>query len=271
MASPRPIGIFDSGVGGLTVLREISRQLPYENIVYLGDTAHLPYGSKSDKTVLRLSLANTRFLVTKRIKLLVVACNTASSLSIGEIARMYELPAIGVIVPGVEKAIHATKNGCIGIIGTEATIRSCAYQREILARSKSIKILARPCPLFVPLVEEGWCNDKVTIEVAERYFAEFKKKHIDTLILGCTHYPLLKNIFHKVLGRNVALIDSAEEVAEKVTDIVFEKRLERKGTSPGYRHYFVTDLHNRFIRTGEFFLGERMKNVREINLERFYA
>jgi glutamate racemase len=267
----RPIGIFDSGVGGLTVFRAISRRLPLDNIVYFGDTAHLPYGSKSAKTVTRFSLANTRFLLSKRIKVLVAACNTASAISLPAIKREFALPVIGVIAPGAEKAVKATKNGCIGVIGTEATIRSGAYQRELKTMSKSIRVISQPCPLFVPLVEEGWYKEKVTIEVVKKYFERLKKEGIDTLILGCTHYPLLKSIFSRVLGNRIALVDSAEEVAGKVKEILVENGIEKKRKEGGYRHYFASDLHERFIKTGELFLGEKMRNVKEVDLERYYA
>ncbi len=266
----RPIGIFDSGVGGLTVAREIFQCLPFENIVYFGDTAHLPYGSKSSKSVTRFSLANTRFLMSKKIKILVVACNTASSLSLSALRREFSLPVIGVIIPGVRKAIEATRNGCIGVIGTEATIKSGAYQRELKARRKSIKIITQACPLFVPLVEEGWHKDMVTKEVVKKYLGVLKKEGVDTLILGCTHYPVLKDILSKVLGNKVVLVDSAEEVARNAALVLHENGIERKRTEPGFRHYFVSDFHEKFVKVGEFFLGERIKNVKEVSLEKYY-
>lgn len=267
----RPIGIFDSGIGGLTVAREIFERLPFENIVYFGDTAHLPYGSKSARTVTKFSLANTRFLLSKRIKLLVVACNTASALSLSAIKREFPIPVDGVILPGVEKALAITRNGCIGVIGTESTIRSEVYQREIKARDKEVNVIAKACPLFVPLVEEGWHRERVTVEIVKRYLEPLKKEGIDTLILGCTHYPLLKPLFADILGDRISLIDSAEEVARKVSCVLKENRIERKKRESGYRHYFVSDLHERFVRVGEMFLGERMQNVKQVDLEKYYA
>lgn len=266
----RPIGIFDSGVGGLTVARELFHHLPYENVVYFGDTAHLPYGSKSARAITRFSLANTKFLLTKRIKVLVVACNTASALSLKVLRREFPLPMVGVILPGVEKALVITR-GSIGVIGTESTIKSGVYQEELRSRKKSLKVMARPCPLFVPLVEEGWCEDKVTLEVAERYLEPFKKEGVDTLILGCTHYPLLKVLLSKVMGKEVRLVDSAEEVALFIARMLGEAGLLRKGEDMGYRHYFVSDLHEKFIKVGELFLGERLTGVKEVNLEKFYG
>lgn len=265
-----PIGIFDSGVGGLTVAREIFQSLPYENIIYLGDTARLPYGSKSARAVTRFSLANTKFLLSKRIKILVVACNTASALSLSIIRREFPLPVIGVIVPGVEKAAKKTKNGCIGVIGTEATISSGAYQQELKLRSKSFKVMPQACPLFVPLVEEGWHNEQVTIEIVKQYLEPLKQGNVDTLILGCTHYPILKNIFSRVMGKEVMLIDSAEEVAKKVVSVLEENNMMKKKCEKGYRHYFVSDLYKKFIKVGEFFLGERLRNVKEVNLDAYF-
>lgn len=267
----RPIGVFDSGVGGLTVVRELLKLLSCENLVYFGDTARLPYGTKSPKAVTRFSLANTRFLLSKKIKILVVACNTSSALSLAAIKRNFPIPAVGVITPGVEKALRITRNHSIGVIATEATIRSGAYQREIRARSKASRITANACPLFVPLVEEGWHRDKITEDIVERYFEPLEKAGIDTLILGCTHYPALKVLFSSVLGNSVTIVDSAEEVAERVKNILCEGGILRKKRETGYRHYFVSDLYDKFIKVGEVFLGERMKNVKEVNLERYYA
>jgi glutamate racemase len=192
-------------------------------------------------------------------------------MSLPAIRREFPLPVIGVIQPGVEKAVAVTRNKCLGVIGTESTIRSRAYQNEIFAKDKSFRVVAQACPLFVPLVEEGWYEESVTLEIAERYLAPLKKEGIDTLILGCTHYPLLKRLFSKVMGREVVLVDSAEEVARTVARVLAEKNMEKDKNTPGYRHYFVSDLHEKFIKVGEIFLGERMKGVKEVSLDKFYA
>lgn len=216
----RPIGVFDSGIGGLTVLKEIIKLLPEEDTIYLGDTAHLPYGTKSEETVIRYSLDNTRFLLQHDIKLLVVACNTASAVSLPALRKEFSLPIIGVIDAGARAAVKATKNRRVGIIGTETTIRSSAYTKAMKAIDPDIETIGRPCPLFVPLVEEGWTDDAIAVMVAERYLHPLQEEGIDTLVLGCTHYPLLKNAIHKVMGDGVRLIDSAEETALEVKQIL---------------------------------------------------
>ena len=215
-----PIGVFDSGIGGLTVLKEIIRTLPEEATLYLGDTARLPYGTKSEETVVKYAIENTRFLLKYNIKLLVVACNTASAVSLSELRKQFSIPIIGVIEAGARAASRATKNGKVGIIGTETTISSGAYTKAIREINADIDTFGQACPLFVPLVEEGWINDDVTHAVAERYLGILKDKGIDTLVLGCTHYPLLKGIIQKVMGNGVRLIDSAEETANEVKEVL---------------------------------------------------
>ncbi|OGW44298.1 MAG: glutamate racemase, partial [Nitrospirae bacterium RBG_16_43_11] len=198
-----PIGVFDSGIGGLTVLKEIITVLPNEDTLYLGDTARLPYGTKSEETVVKYSIENTRFLLKYNIKLLVVACNTASAVSLSELRKQFSIPIIGVVEAGARAASRATKNGKVGIIGTETTVSSGAYTKAIREINADIETFGQSCPLFVPLVEEGWIDDDVTLAVAERYLGGFKNKGIDTLVLGCTHYPLLKGIIQKVMGNDV--------------------------------------------------------------------
>jgi len=259
MVSPNnPIGIFDSGLGGLTVVKEIIKKLPSENIVYFGDTARVPYGSKSKETVTRFSIENTEFLLRLKAKLIVVACNTSSSLSLNSLRARFNVPVIGVISPGVKKAIGVTKNNRIGVIGTRATVASNAYAKELNRQGGANRCLAQSCPLFVPLVEERWINDKVTYMVARKYLNPLLKKRIDTLILGCTHYPLLKSVIKKVVGRSVRLIDSAEEVAKEAKALLEKKGLlrERKGA----RHsFFVSDEPMNFKIIGERFLGRKIK------------
>ncbi|MGH7885554.1 MAG: glutamate racemase, partial [Thermodesulfobacteriota bacterium] len=204
----KSIGIFDSGIGGLTVAKEIIKHLPYENIVYLGDTARVPYGTKSRETVIKYAESNSRFLLSKGIKLLVVACNTASAYAIKALEAQLTIPVVGVIRPGAKKAVESTKNGRIGVIGTPSTIKSNAYPKVINKINPDITVFSKACPLFVPLAEEGWLQNDIARNVALEYLSELKKFDIDTLILGCTHYPLLKETIGEVIGKDVVLIDS---------------------------------------------------------------
>jgi len=258
----RPIGVFDSGVGGLTVAREIQRILPGEEIIYFGDTARVPYGTKSKETVTRFSKENIGFLLKFRVKLIVVACNTASSLSLPALSRSFKIPIVGVIKPGVRKAIEITNGSMVGVIGTRATILSGAYAASLRKADPALKIISKPCPLFVPLVEEGWLNNKVTSRIIGEYLDDFKKAGIKTVILGCTHYPLLKPAIKKFMGRDVKLIDSAHETARMVKEILGERGLlsNRKRTS--HHRYFVTDEPSVFKKVGERFLKNRIKSIK---------
>lgn len=261
-----PIGVFDSGIGGLTVLKEIFRVLPDESTVYLGDTARVPYGIRSPETVMRYSFENTRFLVSKGIKLLVIACNTASSISLTEIKKKMSIPVIGVIEPGANAAVKSTRNEKIGIIGTEATIRSSSYKKAIRAIDSSAEVFGLPCPLFVPLVEEGWTEGKIAVMVAEKYLKGMRNKGIDTLVLGCTHYPLLKGVVSEVMGSDIRLIDSAVETAKRIKEIIKSKGIERKSKARPLREIYVTDSPERFIKVGERFLEQKIKHIEKIVL-----
>ncbi len=261
-----PIGVFDSGIGGLTVLKEIFRVLPDESTIYLGDTARVPYGIRSPETVMRYSFENTRFLVSKGIKLLVIACNTASSISLTEIKKKMSIPVIGVIEPGANAAVKSTRNEKIGIIGTEATIRSSSYKKAIRAIDSSAEVFGLPCPLFVPLVEEGWTEGKIAVMVAEKYLKGIRNKGIDTLVLGCTHYPLLKSVVSEVMGSDIRLIDSAVETAKWIKEILKSKGLERKSKARPLREIYVTDSPERFIKVGERFLEQKIKHIEKIVL-----
>ena len=263
----RAVGIFDSGVGGLTVLRELRRQLPGEELVYLGDTARVPYGTKSPQTVGRYAREAARFLVGQQVKLLVVACNTASAVALDDLAAIHRLPVVGVIEPGARGALAATRTGRIGIIGTEGTIRSGAYERALRRGRPDIEVFAVPCPLFVPLAEEGWAEHPVARLAAAEYLAPLLERQIDTLVLGCTHYPLLKNTLQQVVGPAVTLIDSAEETAKTVAALLAEQGLERRGQPAGPPRYFVTDVAERFERVGGAFLGEPLVGVTTITLD----
>jgi len=231
MPADGAIGIFDSGVGGLTVLHALLEVLPREDLVYLGDTGRHPYGTKSAETVTRYSIENVEFLAVKGLKLLVVACNSASAVALDALTARYAFPVLGVIEPGARAAVASTRNGRIGVIGTDATIASGAYTRALRALRPTLEIYTRPCPLLVPLAEEGWLDGPVPRGVAETYLATLRKSGIDTLILGCTHYPLLKAVIAGVMGERVALVDSAEETARAVAALLAARGSSGSGTA----------------------------------------
>lgn len=260
-----PIGIFDSGIGGLTVFKEVSRMLPSENIIYLGDTARVPYGIRSPETVTRYSFECTGFLLQQNIKLLVVACNTVSAISLYKIKKRIPIPVIGVIEPGARAAVNSTRNKKIGIIGTEATIRSGAYFKAIKRMNKDIEIVGLPCPLFVPLVEEGWTDGVIARLVVERYLSGLKEKGTDTLVLGCTHYPLLKNIIQDIM-EGVTLIDSAVETGKVVGDVLSKMKMIGKADKLPYHKFFVTDSPEKFVKVGERFLGSEIKKIQKVHI-----
>ncbi len=261
----RPIGIFDSGIGGLTVFKEVSNRLPRENIIYLGDTARVPYGIRSPETVIRYSFECTGFLLRQNIKLLVVACNTVSAISLQEICNRVPVPVIGVIDPGARAAVSATKNKKIGIIGTETTIKSSAYSKAICAMAHDIEVYGFACPLFVPLVEEGWTDGVIARMVAERYLNDVRDKGADTLVLGCTHYPLLKGVIQEVMG-TVRLVDSAIETAVAVEQLLFKKGMLAQNETAETKRFFVTDSPEKFISVGERFLETKINDIEKIQI-----
>lgn len=265
MKNKKAIGIFDSGIGGLTVLHSIIKALPDEDSIYVGDTARVPYGTKSATAVTNYSLEIGKFLEGMDIKALVVACNTASAVALPKLQETFNLPVIDMIGPAANSAIEATKNCHIGIIGTEGTIRSKAYESELKNIRREIEVRSVACPLFVPLAEEGWIDNEVALAAARRYLEPFKKSNIDTLILGCTHYPLLKKIIREVIGDKVTLIDSGEAAALRLKDILNNKQKEGKQTT-STRSYFVTDTPERFLRLGKRFLGDEIDDVRHIDI-----
>ncbi|NTW60455.1 MAG: glutamate racemase [Nitrospirae bacterium] len=252
----KAIGIFDSGIGGLTVLKELMATLPLENTIYLGDTARVPYGIRSAETVTRYSFENTQFLLSQEIKMLVVACNTASAVSLDAVKKEYPLPIIGVLEPGARAAAAATRTKKIGVIGTEATIGSGAYERSITRLGPDIQVISKACPLFVPLAEEGWVDNDVAELVAEKYLAFFRTTGIDTLVLGCTHYPLLKKVIGRAVGPGITLIDSATETAKEVAVVLDKLKWQRPGQGAAERRFFVTDTPARFENLGKLFLGD---------------
>lgn len=262
-----PIGIFDSGVGGLTVLKQLIERLPGEKMLYLGDTARLPYGTKSRETVIKYSLQNARFLVQKGIKCLVVACNTASSLALKQLEEAIPVPVVGVIQPGAERAARSTRKKKIGVIGTLATIRSGIYQQVLGNYARDTEVLAAPCPLFVPLVEEGWIQDAITIQVATRYLSPLRSAGVDVVVLGCTHYPLLKGVIHEVMGNDILLVDSAEEVARQVEILLDREELRNTSSEgPGSIQVFMSDCSEHFVEIGERFLGISLPPIELVDL-----
>ncbi len=259
------IGIFDSGVGGLTVVHEVIEALPSENLIYLGDTGRAPYGNKSAEIISRYALEHTEFLLERGIKMLVVACNAMSAVALDTIRSRAGVPVIGVLEPGARAAIASSRNRRVGVIGTEATIASGAYTRALRALGGDLEIYTRACPLFVPLAEEGWTDNDVARATAALYLESLKASGIDTLILGCTHYPLLKNVIAEVVGSSVRLVDSAEETAREVK-ATLEGFGTLRGQGKGTVSFFVTDAPDRFVKVGRRFLGERVESA--VRIER---
>jgi glutamate racemase len=265
-ARERPIGVFDSGLGGLTVLQAIVRRLPAEHTVYLGDTARLPYGTKSPETVVRYSLQTTALLVERGVKLLVVACNTASATALPAVAARWNVPVVGVIEPGARAAVAASRRGRIGVIGTRGTVASGAYERAIAGLRPGAGVIAAACPLFVPLAEEGWTANRVAALAAAEYLAPLKSAGVDTLLLGCTHYPLLAGVIAAEMGPEVTLIDSAVETAGQVAGLLEGAGLARRGDEQGTREFLVTDLPAQFGEVGRRFFGDELRSVRLVDI-----
>ncbi len=266
-----PIGVFDSGVGGLTVAREIMRRMPGERIVYFGDTARLPYGSKSQDTVLRYSRQIIRFLMTRQVKAIVIACNTASAYALKTVEQETEIPVIGVIRAGARTAVQATRNGKIGVIGTEATINSGLYTDTMKEMRPDIQVTGKACPLFVPLVEEGLFHDSVTDEIASRYLAELKSRFVDTVVLGCTHYPLIRSTLRRLLGEDVTLVNPAYETAAELEELLERKGLTCTGEADPEEKYrfYVSDLAEKFTAFATSILPDQVKETKKINIEEY--
>lgn len=270
--SDAPIGVFDSGVGGLTVAREIMRNLPKERIVYFGDTARVPYGSKSKDTIIRFSRQIIRFLRTRDVKAIVVACNTASALALDEVEQELDIPIIGVLKPGARVAAATTKNKRIGVIGTESTINSGMYPQFIREQDPEITVYGKACPLFVPLVEEGWLKDPVTEEVAKRYLEELLKQEIDTLILGCTHYPLIRSLVGRIAGEQVRLVNPAYETAQELGHLLEKEGIANSGEhlEEGERYqFYVSDAADKFKHFANSILPYDIETTRKINIEEY--
>ncbi|MEI7905991.1 MAG: glutamate racemase [Bacteroidota bacterium] len=262
----KPIGVFDSGIGGLTVVRALLEKLPNENIVYFGDTARVPYGSKSAQVVREYTQDDTDFLLSKDVKMIVVACNTVSAVALDVVQKKANLPVTGVIIPGAEAAIHSTKNSRIGVIGTTGTVNSNAYRNELKRLSQSATVFSKACPLFVPLVEEGWMDYKATELIASEYLFPLTTEKIDTLILGCTHYPLLKKVIARVTKGMVTLIDSGEATAATVGSMLDEHDLRNRSSEQPNVQFFVSDAPEKFTSVGEIFLGKKLGVVRRVTI-----
>ena len=263
--SKDPIGIFDSGIGGLTVVKAVRRMLPGEDIVYLGDTARLPYGTKSTDAIIRFSLENTRFLIDRGAKYVVIACYSAASVALDIVRERCSVPVSGVIEPGVRKAMEVARTGKIGVIGTALTIYSGAYEKAFRDLGARVEILGRACPLFVPLVEEGWLEHEVTRLVAREYLEPFVKDDIDTLLLGCTHYPLLMKVIKEIVG-DINYVDASVEVGAELAQSLKRLGLMNPGRA-GSTAIYLTDLSVNFKAIGERFLGEPMKNFSRVALQ----
>jgi glutamate racemase len=254
------IGVFDSGIGGLTVMRELLQRLPGESFVYFGDTARVPYGNKSPQTVIKFSKENAAFLIENGVKLIVVACNSASASALDTLQAVLPVPVIGVIEPGIHAAVAATRSSRVGVIGTMGTIRSGAYQDGIKRLAPDVEVFARPCPLFVPLAEEGWVDGDVAELVARKYLSDYAEKGIDALVLGCTHYPLLHDVIGRVMGPEVTLVDSAVETAKKVVEVLETEGIFSNEATGDFTVY-LSDVSPTFKEVGERFLGREISTI----------
>lgn len=260
-----PIGIFDSGIGGLTVVKEIRKILPNENIIYLGDTARLPYGTKSIDAIIQFSIENTQFLISRGAKFIVIACYSSTSVALDAVQKKFSIPVIGVIKPGVKRALELSKTGRIGVIGTSLTIYSGAYEKAFKEFNSQCEILGRACPLFVSLVEEGWLDHPATELIAQVYLKPLKEDSIDTLLLGCTHFPLLMAVIRKIMG-DINYVDASAEVGRELAQELKKRNLENpKGN--GNLSIYLTDLSMNFKEIGERFLDEPMRNFSRISLK----
>lgn len=262
----KSIGVFDSGIGGLTVVHALMRHLPYENITYFGDTARVPYGSKSAEVVREYAFEDAGFLLKQGVKLIVAACNTVSAVAIDDLRAQLDISIVGMIDPGVDAALRATSHGNIGVIGTLATIASESYGKALQRHDASLRVTSRACPLFVPLAEEGWNTHPVAQMVADEYLRGFRDENIDTLILGCTHYPILREVIQRTVGAGVTLIDSGEAAARQVEQLLREHELLNPSTDHPNYEFFVSDVPQKFKELGQIFLGKPDLRVTKVHL-----
>ncbi len=264
-----PIGIFDSGIGGLTVVKELMKILPREQLIYFGDTARIPYGSKSKRLIEHYALEDARFLLQYDIKLLVVACNSASSMALPVLEQKLDIPVIGVVKPGAEGAVKSTVNRRIGVIGTMATVNSNSYDTEIKKMLPDAKVFGQPCPLLVPLVEEGWLEGEITEMTLKAYLGGLMQEKVDTIILGCTHYPLLEKTIQGIVGPDVTLIDSGRETARVVDQVLTDSGLRNNLEKPAEDRFYVSDIPLKFKEIGSRFLGRELGHVERVDFDEF--
>lgn len=266
-----PVGVFDSGVGGLTVAREISRQLPNENIIYFGDTARVPYGSKSQNTIIRFSEQIIRFLKTKQVKAIVIACNTASALALDAVRDEFDIPILGVVIPGARAAVEATGNKKVGVVGTDATVQSRMYTKIIQGMAPDITVIEKACPLFVPLVEEGFKEHQVTREVIEYYLEPMRSTDIDTMILGCTHYPLLRSKIREYMGDKIQIVNPAYETAKDLKQLLQERDMENDGKTVQHSRYafYVSDAAEKFRKFANTVMPFHVPTTNVVNIEEY--
>ena len=266
-----PVGVFDSGVGGLTVAREISRQLPNENIVYFGDTARVPYGSKSQNTIIRFSEQIIRFLKTKQVKAIVIACNTASALALDAVRDEFDIPIMGVVIPGARAAVEATKNRKVGVVGTDATVQSGMYTKVIHEMAPDITVIEKACPLFVPLVEEGFKEHVVTREIIEYYLESMRNTDIDAMILGCTHYPLIRSKIRDYMGDRIQIVNPAYETAMDLKKMLEERGMANDGSTEQHSRYsfFVSDAAEKFRKFANTVMPFDVPTTNVVNIEEY--
>jgi glutamate racemase len=260
-SSGYPIGVFDSGIGGLTVVRALMERLPFENIIYFGDTARVPYGVKSPETITQFATQITRFLLQKEVKLLIIACNTMAAVAYQAVKDLSPVPVLDVIAAGARKAIEETTSKHVGVIGTPATINSNAYARAIHEHDPDIRVFSQACPLFVPLVEEGWWHHPVTRLTAQEYLRPVLAEHVDTLVLGCTHYPVIKSLIREIVGQDIRLVDSAEAMADITANLLHDMHLGNPQRNPPEYRFYVTDVPYHFQTIGEGLLGRTLSRV----------
>ncbi|NLX75913.1 MAG: glutamate racemase [Clostridiaceae bacterium] len=264
----RPIGVFDSGLGGLTVVKEIMKLLPNESIIYFGDDGRTPYGTKSRETVIKYTRQDLAFLLSMDVKLVVVACNTVSAVALPEVRSSVKVPVLEVIEPGARSALKKTKKGRIGVIATPATTSSGVYPKAIKSMNPNVQIFSQACPLFVNLVEEGWWDNRITRMIAEEYLKDLKQAKIDTLVLGCTHYPLLADVIRDVMGDEVALVSSAEELSITLKELLYKEKLESADGEAAYRFY-TSDSVEKFRKLGKMILGKEITDIERVDMENY--
>lgn len=262
----KSIGVFDSGIGGLTVVKQLMKGLPNENISYFGDTARVPYGNKSDEVITQYAIEDANFLCGLGIKLMIVACNTASSVAMDVLRQRLSIPVLGVIEPGVDRALTVSRTKRIGIIGTRATIHSGAYETALKRKHPEVQAWSQPCPLFVPLAEEGWGSHRAARLIAEEYLSDLRRKNIDTLILGCTHYPILRDVIQEAVGSAVTLVDSGEAAAEQARHLLDTMHLRNTSPDTPFYDIYVSDVPQQFKELGEIFLGRTLNRVTKVSV-----